>query len=362
LFYKRLRVSSVAVYPAQSRATAMQAKTSALEIAHLYIVENTLGLVKIGIAGNPAKRIKSLEAASGAPITRQHISPPCLRCRELEAAMHRHFAEHRQAGEWFQMPFESAVSALADFQAQPVTPPGQAITPFEFHGHAVRTVNQDGDTWFVARDVCECLELDNVSMALTRLRDSEKGVKIIDTPGGNQKISIVNEPGLYRLIFTSNKPEAQAFQDWVYHDVLPAIRATGGYSTGNLHPQGQITPEIQAIIQASVKAEFAMLYGKLEAVSEQVENRLLTQRYHAGHQPDNVETVRQFITECCQTSPSQHIRTAHLYAGYQEWEVKRGELAMTMRHFGVILGQLGYQKARRKSGIFRRGLVLGGAK
>jgi hypothetical protein len=68
----------------------MQAKKSALEIAHLYIVENTLGLVKIGIAGNPAKRIKSLEAASGLPITLRHISPPCLRCRELEAAMHRH--------------------------------------------------------------------------------------------------------------------------------------------------------------------------------------------------------------------------------------------------------------------------------
>jgi prophage antirepressor-like protein len=235
---------------------------SALDIAHLYIVENSLQLVKIGIAGNPAKRIKALEANSGAPIIRRHISDPCLKCRDLEATMHRHFAEQRQAGEWFAIAFDDAVAALSEMQAQPA--PSQAITPFEFKGHALRTVNRDGEMWFVARDVCDCLELEHITNALSRLRDNEKlTVKILQS-GQDRDMWLVNEPGLYRLIFTSNKPQAQAFQDWVYHDVLPAIRQTGGYS---LHPQGQITPEIQAIIQASVKAEFAALYDKIESAA-----------------------------------------------------------------------------------------------
>jgi len=101
---------------------------------------------------------------------------------------------------------------------------------FNFQDHTVRTVNQDGETWFVAKDICDCLELTDVSMSLTRLRDSEKLIQKLFVSGQDRDVWLVNEPGLYRLIFTSNKPEAQAFQDWVYHDVLPAIRKKGVYA------------------------------------------------------------------------------------------------------------------------------------
>lgn len=93
----------------------------------------------------------------------------------------------------------------------------------------VRVVMQDEDPWFVAKDVCGCLEIGNSRDAVASLDDDEKGVGIIDTPGGKQEMSIVSEPGLYSLILRSRKPEAKAFKRWVTHDILPSIRRSGGY-------------------------------------------------------------------------------------------------------------------------------------
>lgn len=74
-----------------------------------------------------------------------------------------------------------------------------------------------------------CLEIGNSRDAVASLDDDEKGVGIIDTPGGKQEMSIVSEPGLYSLILRSRKPEAKAFKRWVTHDILPSIRRSGGY-------------------------------------------------------------------------------------------------------------------------------------
>ena len=97
---------------------------------------------------------------------------------------------------------------------------------------SVRTVNVAGEPWFVASDVCRALEIGNSSMALSRLDDDEKGVSLIETLGGNQNVSVVNEPGLYSLVLGSRKPEAKAFKRWITHEVLPSIRKTGGYIDG----------------------------------------------------------------------------------------------------------------------------------
>ena len=95
----------------------------------------------------------------------------------------------------------------------------------------VRVVMIDGVPWFVAADVCRVLEITNSRDALSRLDDDEKDdVGITDAIGRQQQTNVVNEPGLYHLIFTSRKPEAHKFRRWVFHEVLPAIRQTGGYS------------------------------------------------------------------------------------------------------------------------------------
>lgn len=113
------------------------------------------------------------------------------------------------------------------------SPMGLAVQPFEFPatGQAVRTVlRDDGEPWFVAADVCAVLAIRNNRDALTALDDDEKGVATTDTPGGEQQVSVVNEPGLYSLILRSRKPEAKAFKRWITHDVLPALRKGGTYS------------------------------------------------------------------------------------------------------------------------------------
>ncbi len=90
----------------------------------------------------------------------------------------------------------------------------------------------DGEIWFAIPDVCKTLDLKNPTMVARRLGENEKAKFNLGYSGkpGNPNIWFANEPGLYRLIFMSRKPEAKKFQDWVYHEVLPSIRKTGSYS------------------------------------------------------------------------------------------------------------------------------------
>ncbi len=97
------------------------------------------------------------------------------------------------------------------------------ITRFEFNDNELRTITDDaGMTWFVARDVCSILDLENVTNALARIPDNHKGVNSINTLGGVQQMSMVDEPGMYRLILRSDKPEAEPVMEWVTSEVLPA--------------------------------------------------------------------------------------------------------------------------------------------
>lgn len=109
-----------------------------------------------------------------------------------------------------------------------------AVTPFTFNSHSVRAITKaDGTIWFVAKDVCETLGLTNVTEALRGLDEDERGYLRISEgtspAGGNPNVNIISEPGLYKLIFRSTKPDAKAFTKWVTSEVLPAIRKTGSY-------------------------------------------------------------------------------------------------------------------------------------
>ena len=102
---------------------------------------------------------------------------------------------------------------------------------FNFDTHAVRTLTRDGEPWFVAADVCEVLDIANVSQAIARLDDDE--TTLISTEGqagnGAQSQNLVNESGLYSLVLGSRKAEAKRFKKWVTSEVLPSIRKTGQY-------------------------------------------------------------------------------------------------------------------------------------
>ena len=101
----------------------------------------------------------------------------------------------------------------------------------------VRMVMQGDEPWWVLADVCRALGLERTDSVARRLDPDEKGTHLVSTPGGPQEMTIINESGLYMVIFRSDKPEAKAFKRWVTHEVLPIIRRTGRYELG-----GQTAP------------------------------------------------------------------------------------------------------------------------
>jgi prophage antirepressor-like protein len=93
------------------------------------------------------------------------------------------------------------------------------------------TIDIDGEPWFVAAEVCALLDIKNVSDAISSLDDDEKTTSVI--PRGSRRVlsNLINESGLYNLIFKSKKPSAKAFRKWVTKEVIPTIRKTGGYGS-----------------------------------------------------------------------------------------------------------------------------------
>lgn len=106
----------------------------------------------------------------------------------------------------------------------------KALQTFNFQEQSVRTIIIDGEIWFVASDVCRVLEISKYRDAVSRLDEDERGSVVVDTLGGKQSVSCINESGLYHLIFQSRKEQARHFRKWVTGEVLPSIRKTGGYS------------------------------------------------------------------------------------------------------------------------------------
>lgn len=99
-----------------------------------------------------------------------------------------------------------------------------------FEGSTVRTVQMNGEPWWVLKDVCGVLDISNSRNISARLDDDEKGVYLVDTPGGVQNMTIISESGLYATIMRSDKPQAKPFRKWVTSEVLPAIRKHGMYA------------------------------------------------------------------------------------------------------------------------------------
>ena len=110
----------------------------------------------------------------------------------------------------------------------------QELQIFNYKNSQIRTVEQDGQVWFVAKDVCDILELTNAREAIKSLDDDERSsVRITDgtsPKGGNPNVNLIAESGVYALAFKSHKPEAKNFARWVRKEVLPSVIHTGSYS------------------------------------------------------------------------------------------------------------------------------------
>ena len=129
----------------------------------------------------------------------------------------------------------------------------------------VRIIEKDGEPWFVAKDVCNVLELANPRSSMALLDEDERGVHSMDTPSAKQEMAIISEAGLYSLILRSRKPEAKAFKRWVTHEVLPSIRKTGAYLAPNLSLE-----KLQKIIEA-IGEQYKMLIESNSVLRQQLE-------------------------------------------------------------------------------------------
>lgn len=118
------------------------------------------------------------------------------------------------------------------------------LANFNFEAHRIRvSLDERREPWFVADGICAALDIADSPNALGRLGDDEKGVGTTDTPGGLQRVVTVNEPGVYRLVFTSQAAGAERFKHWLAHEVLPTLHRTGAYAVPAAPPaQPRLAP------------------------------------------------------------------------------------------------------------------------
>lgn len=189
------------------------------------------------------------------------------------------------------------------------------IQIFKYQSNEVRTVEMNGEPWFVLKDVCEVLGVGNNRMVADRLDADEKGVSQIDTLGGKQEMVVVNESGLYNVILRSDKPEAKPFRKWVTSEVLPSIRKHGAYMTPETLQAAILNPDTMIQLCQQLKAEQdknaaltaansqltvdkQIMQPKADYFDELVDRNLLTSFRETAKQLDIKEKVLiQFLLE-----------------------------------------------------------------
>lgn len=129
------------------------------------------------------------------------------------------------------------------------------IQIFNYNSNEVRTIQRDGEPWFVLKDVCGVLGLTDTSKTAERL-DPDELTRIKFVSGGQEReMYIINESGLYNVILRSDKPEAKAFKRWITHEVIPSIRKHGAYMTPETLQQAIMNPDIMIQLCQQLKAE-----------------------------------------------------------------------------------------------------------
>ena len=142
---------------------------------------------------------------------------------------------------------------------------------FQYHDRELRTLQRDGEPWFVLKDVCQVLNLGSPHKVAERLDEDERNqIPVTDSLGRLQDTTIINESGLYAVILRSDKPEAKPFRKWVTSQVLPSIRKHGGYIAG----QEGLSPD-QLMAKALLVAQKTMDEQSAKLADLELENRRL---------------------------------------------------------------------------------------
>lgn len=209
------------------------------------------------------------------------------------------------------------------------------IISFDYEEQDVRVIrDENGEPWFVAKDVCDILGLVNPTEALKGLDEDEKNTlrvsEGINGQPGNPNVNVISESGLYTLIIRSNKEAAKPFRRWVTHDVLPALRKTGAYSIPGADEEAD-RATVDAISQLS--DVLASVNAAVRGLSVAYDRPGYDGDYLTGRGPATAfgvrpvsrslrmrdETVRDFLESCCLIHADASCRPMELHEAYQGW-------------------------------------------
>ena len=130
------------------------------------------------------------------------------------------------------------------------------LQTWNYENSEIRTVEKDGEPWWVLADVCKVLELTSPHKVADRLENDERNkIPVTDSLGRNQNTTIINESGLYAVILRSDKPQAKPFRKWVTNEVLPSIRKHGAYMTDQTLEQALTSPDFLIQLATQLKEE-----------------------------------------------------------------------------------------------------------
>lgn len=221
-----------------------------------------------------------------------------------------------------------------------------AIQPFAFEDHLVRTIMDDGgEPWFVAKDVCRVLGIEwKGSATMGPLDDDEKDMVTLSTSGGDQELLVVSESGLYALVFRSRKPQAREFSRWVRKEVLPSLRRTGRYAL--TEQDKAVGPQVPAWLGALTRVQrLHCLRLAVQARQQEepgnVEEIFLRFCGYLALPEQGTEDVSldSFVRTCCRQDEGGSLSAVDLYRAFAAWCERRGNAraVMTYRRFVQIM-------------------------
>lgn len=180
---------------------------------------------------------------------------------------------------------------------------------------SVRTLTIDEKPYFVGKDVAEILGYVETAKAIREhVDEDDKGVSVLDTPGGKQKMTIINESGLYSLILSSKLPNAKRFKRWVTAEVLPTIRKTGSYNSPDY---SSLSPQLQYLISLEQKTK------ELETAVQTTNRRLDSMCETMQIKGDNWRKATHSLINRIATASGQEQRAIYLDI-YDELEYRAG--------------------------------------
>lgn len=245
-----------------------------------------------------------------------------------------------------------------------------ALQTFTYQQSTVRTVERDGEPWFVLKDVCDVLNLTTPARVAERLdKDEVSQTHLTDSIGRQQDTTVINESGLYSVILRSDKPEAKPFRKWVTSEVIPSIRRTGSYQ------KKQLTPAEQLLAQAGVLVEQERRIAALEQSAEQTRKgiALIAAPAATGKDTWQDETGHAIRQMCKEYSLNYQTTTGDLYRELEEragcdLEARKRNLQKTPAHIrrdggrvqSCLQADRHCSKPAASRDFFRRGTKEGG--